>query len=380
MEVPVVATRQMLKLRHGLTLLPLVALLLAATPAAPGRAAAKPSPVLPGDKKEGPATVPANAIGLPVIAPTPRHFPNATSADVLHTFRLLPDVALGVQLICRWSHAERASVARIITTLARTHGVDTTTVLALSPLTLDQGRKELDLPKALRGKKPSFADKDVRANFIDAAKELAQLEPPYLCLGTEVNFLGLQRRGEYLHFVKLYKEAYHAVKKISPKTKVFVSFQYEFVRIHDNKEPGKVKEHAKMMIDVFRPEIDVVAITSYPASFYDSPADMPGNYYSYFRNYLKPGDEVMVMEIGWPSGGNSTEKKQEQFVRRLPVLLAELRPTVTIWALLHDVKVPEFDDNLATTGLRTRAGKEKPAYNAWKAITKAARASKKPRD
>jgi hypothetical protein len=356
-------------------------LLLASLPPAGGRPSEKLSVALPGDSKGDPPTVPANALGVVVIAPTPRNFPRSTPADIQDTFRLLPDVAQGVLMTSQWAQEDRVTSARNVIALARAHGVSTTSVVGLSPLSLDKSRKELDLPKALRGKRRSFADKDVRAGFIAAARELARLEPPYLCLGTEVNFLGLHRPDEYQHFVKLYKEAYREVKKLSPKTRVFVSFQYDWIRIADHRAPGKASEHARKTVDVFRPELDLVAITSYPAEFYPSPADMPGNYYTYFRDtYLKPTDEVMVMEIGWPSAGKGSEQTQEQFVRRLPALMAGLKPTVTAWALLHDVKVPAFDANLATTGLLTGDGKEKRAYAAWKDLARAARAAKRPGD
>ena len=78
--------------------------------------------------------------------------------------------------------------------------------------------------------------------FVKSAKALARMYPPYLCLATEINFLALQRLNEYLHFASLYKEAYQAVKQVSPKTKVFVSFQWEWVRILDDREPHKIKE------------------------------------------------------------------------------------------------------------------------------------------
>jgi hypothetical protein len=55
----------------------------------------------------------------------------------------------------------------------------------------------------------------------------------------------MQRLPEYLHFVSLYKEAYRAVKRFSPKTKVFVTFQWEWVRILDAKEPHRIAEHSK---------------------------------------------------------------------------------------------------------------------------------------
>ena len=172
---------------------------------------------------------------------------------------------------------------------------------------------------------------------------------------------------EFVCFVRTYKEAYRAVKRVSPTTKVFVSFQYEFIRIVDHKEPGKVAEHAKV-IDVFRPELDLVAITSYPADFYKTPDDLPINYYAHLRKYLKPSEEVIVMEIGWPSERPSTPANQERFVQRLPVLMTELSPSITAWSLLHDVRIAQFGSNLNSTGLLGAAGEQKPAYAVFRKL------------
>jgi hypothetical protein len=352
--------------RQGVTWSPVVALLVGTAACAPGGLPEKLSTALPGDKKEPPAAVPPGAIGMAAIAATPRNFPRHQPADLTNMFELAAGLGQGAVLIYQWSEPDLVTVARAMVARAGEHGL--MPIVGLSPTTLDQQRKELDLPRALRGKR-SFADKDLKAAFIKAVEDLARLKPPYLCLATEINLLGLQRLEEYHRFAALYKEAYRAAKKVAPETKVFVSFQYEFVRIVDNKEPGKVQEHAKV-IDIFRPELDVVAITSYPSEFYETPADLPANYYSYFRNYLQPGDAVLVMEIGWPSAGSGSEAEQQQFVRRLPELLAELAPKVTAWTLLHDVKHPAFGPSLATGGLLTAAGKPKPALEAWKSLAR----------
>ncbi len=36
------------------------------------------------------------------------------------------------------------------------------------------------------------------------------------------------------------------------------------------------------------------------------------------------------------------------------------------WALLHDVNLPAFDDNLNTVGLLTNDGRRKPGFDAFK--------------
>jgi hypothetical protein len=357
-------------IREWLTLVPVGCLLLHVMPGT--LAAQAPLVSLPGDKKESPTQVPPNAIGMAAIVPTPRNVPNFTATDVFNMFQESAAIAKGAVMMYQWSDPGLPNAVRSVVPLARQYGL--TPILGLSPMSLDRGRKELDPPKSLRGK-TSFADKDVQAAFIKTAQELGQLKPPYLCLATEINALGMQRPAEYTRFVELYKRAYRAVKQISPGTKVFVSFQYDWLRKLDHQEPGKLKEHARL-IDAFRPELDLVAITSYPYQYYSSPADMPGNYYSYLRTYLKPGDQVMIMEIGWTSVGRGAELKQKQFVERLPALVAKLSPRVTTWALLHDITHPAFTKELGSVGLFTSDDKPKPALEAWKKIAEPARPKK----
>ena len=191
------------------------------------------------------------------------------------------------------------------------------------------------------------------------------MHPPYLCLATEINFLALQRLNEYLHFASLYKEAYQTVKRVSPETKVFVSFQWEWVRSLDAREPHKIKEHRKI-IDIFRPRLDVVGLTTYPAPFHDRPADLPEDYYFWMNRHIDSGDEVLMMEVGWPTGGSGSEAEQQAYIRRLPKLLDRVQVSVIAWALLHDVGLAEFDANLNTVGLVSNSGQKKQAYADFK--------------
>lgn len=323
-------------------------------------------PSLPGDvplSKEAATARRASDVGLFAVAPTPRHFPRHTDADVTDMFDKTARIADAAIFIYQWSEPDFVKTAGTVVELCRQRGL--TPVLAISPTSIDAQRGRIDVPARLKGglfNRPSFSKADVQQAFIADAEALARLKPPYLCLATEINLLALQNLKEFLHFAKTYKEAYHAVKRISPDTRVFVSFQYDFMRVIDHREPNKIAEHAKV-IEVFRPELDLIVITSYPGDFYAAPDDMPANYYAYLRKYLHPGDEVMVMEIGWPSGKPGTPTEQQRFVQLLPILLADLHPVMTAWSLLHDVEIPQFGSNLATTGLYTASGEPKPSLD-----------------
>ena len=301
------------------------------------------------------------------IAITPKNFPTHTITDVDEAFSMAKELGDHAVFIYQWSELN-PEVAKLMVEKSRNAGL--IPILGLSPTTLGKGRKELDLPAHVRqraGPFVSFANPVIRDAFKGSAKDLARLRPPYLCLATEINFLALQRLDEYLHFARLYKETYREVKRVSPITKVFVSFQWEWMRIHDAREMHKIKEHSKV-IDIFRPELDVVGLTTYPSPFRASPAKLPLDYYFWIYHHIKNTDEVFLMEVGWPTSGSGNEHEQQAFIRRLPELLNRVNVSVIAWALLHDVGLAEFDANLNTVGLVTNSGQRKMGYEAFKAL------------
>lgn len=301
------------------------------------------------------------------VAVTPRNFPSHSARDVDRAFALATQLGDHAVFIHQWSQLDLATV-RSLMDKARAAGLEP--VIGLSPTALSGGRKDLDLPfqvRLLAGEPVSFANPVIRAAFRAAARELAALAPRYLCLATEINFLAMQRLDEFLHFATLYKEAYQDVKRVSPGTQVFVSFQWEWMRILDATEPERIAEHSKV-VDIFRPELDLVGLTSYPAPFHASPDDLPADYYAWLYRHIARTDAVLLMETGWPTAGAGSEVEQVRFIRRLPELLRGVRVIGIEWALLHDVDLPAFDANLNTAGLLTRDGRPKPGLEAFRAL------------
>lgn len=306
------------------------------------------------------------------VAITPRNFPAHTPADVDQAFVLARQLGRHAVFISQWAELDR-DVVRTAVDKARRLGL--VPVLGLSPTTLDRGRKELDVPERVRraaGAGLSFAHPEVRKAFVEVATALARLEPPYLCLATEINLLAMQRLPEFLHFVTLYREAYRKVKRVSPATRVFVTFQWEWMRILDAREPERIAEHSKV-IEVFRPQLDLAGFTSYPAPFHRTPAELAPDYYTWMLRHIPAGEPVMLMEVGWPSSGSGSEAEQLAFIERLPGLLKGINLVGLEWALLHDVDVGAFDADLNSAGLRRRDGRPKPGYEAFKRLAKASR-------
>jgi hypothetical protein len=304
------------------------------------------------------------------VALTPSKFPRHSAAEVRAMFEEGKSLGKYAVFIYQWSQEDRTSVANSMMEMSRDAGY--TPILALSPTTLTEMRGKLDMPesvKARAGRRPTFSDKNVHIPYIEAAFELAKLKPPYLCLATEINFLAFASIDEYVKFAAVYKRLYQEVKKISPQTKVFVSFQWDYFQIMANKEPKRIAEHRKL-IEIFRPELDVVAFTSYPSDHFKTPAEVPANYYDRISEYVKPTDEIHFMEIGWPTSGSGTEAEQVQFIERLPSLMAKIKPRVVAWSLLHDVDTSSLGGDLASTGLRHPDGRPKAGYKTFSQISR----------
>jgi hypothetical protein len=298
------------------------------------------------------------------IAVTPRSFPNHTPEDIDNAFTLAKKLGQSTVLIYQWGKLD-LNGARFMQDKTVKMGMHS--IIGLSPTTLDQGRKELDIPDELRAKVNgwiSFANPAIRNEYKQTAIALAMFKPDYQCLATEINLLGLQRQDEYLQFASLYKEAYDEVKRVSPKTRVFVSFQYEWIRRLDAEDPRNLAEHSKL-IDIFRPKLDVVGLTTYPAEYHKSPTELPPDYYSRIYRHIPRSNRVLFMETGWPTQGAGSTLEQVLFIARLPGLLKEVDVEVLAWALLHDVNLGEFSANLNSVGLITQEGQFKPGIKAF---------------
>lgn len=301
------------------------------------------------------------------IAITPAHFPKHTPQDLDAAYKRAAQLGRNAVFISQWSRL-KMNVVKVIVDKSRANGL--VSVIGLSPTLLTGGRKGLDVPDAVKraaGGRVTFANPAVRKAFVDAAVKLAELKPQYLCLATEINLMALGNLREYLLFSQVYKEAYRAVKRVSPNTRVFVSFQWDVMHILDTKAPHRLNEHGKL-IDLFRPALDLIALTTYPSPHYATPAGLPRDYYSSLFNHVDSSEPIMLMEIGWPTSGSGTESEQAAFIRRIPELFRGMRVEVIAWALLHDVNLAEFDANLNTTGLLRGNGKPKKGLAAFRAL------------
>ena len=95
---------------------------------------------------------------------------------------------------------------------------------------------------------------------------------------------------------------------------------------------------------------------------------MKPDYFTWLGNHVLPTDEILLMEVGWPTEGGGNVQEQRQFVRALPGLLSGVNVSVVAWALLHDVGLEDFDATLNSVGLLTTKGRRKPAFADFKKL------------
>ena len=311
------------------------------------------------------------------VALTPRTFPATNADDTTDMFRLGGAVGDVAAFIYPWSQPNLLTAAATMVSLSQQHHL--APMLGLGVTTLGNDRKDLDVPPRVRaaaGPNPSFAQAVVRNAFFQDVASLAALKPPYLCLATEINFLGIANPAEYAAFTAAYKVAYALVKQISPETNVFVSFQWDVQVYLDVVDPNSLAGHTAL-IDAFRPQLDAIVLTSYPSGMYATPADMPTSYYQHVYAHVRTDEPVMFMEMGWPTEGSGTEADQVAFIQRLPDMLSGIRPLAVVWALLHDISVLPGDQ--FRTGLRASDGRPKLGYEAFSQLQHATISSAAPR-
>jgi hypothetical protein len=141
-------------------------------------------------------------------------------------------------------------------------------------------------------------------------------------------------RPEFENFRSVYRDAYYAVKLVSPNTKVGVSFLYSLWFFN----------YVINGVDVpaLLAPADFYAFTSYPEwlvseGHYPSIAAIPAEFHGYAR-FAYPNASILFTEVGWASKGRGTPELQSELVRNLPRLFSIARPELVTWALLHDVE------------------------------------------
>ncbi|MFH1786021.1 MAG: hypothetical protein ABH842_06345 [Candidatus Micrarchaeota archaeon] len=188
-------------------------------------------------------------------------------------------------------------------------------------------------------------------------------KPEYFGLGIEVNILYEKSESDFNDFVSFYSEVYDAIKQKSPNTKVFTVFQLEKMKgLGFFNTPNSSSQWS--LLNKF-PKSDIIAFTTYPDLVYSSPSDIPDEYYGEIKAHTsKP---IAFTEIGWhtaaePSGWESSENEQSEFLSIFFNQTSVLNKEFIIWSFLYDQNTIQPFDSM---GLIDEYGTSKLAWNVW---------------
>lgn len=204
--------------------------------------------------------------------------------------------------------------------------------------------------------------------YVDIATDFAkENKPPYLSLGVEVNFKFTDSPKLIDEYAKVFDLAYNAIKNVSPDTKVFITFQLEWMKgLQGGLFGGQNNNENSQwnIIDKF-PKADLIGFTTYPCLIYKSPEEIPDNYYTEIREYTsKP---VIFTEFGWFAsdsilGWESNEQEQADFINTFFNRTKDLKSEMNIWVLIFDQQIQEPFDSM---GFFKLDGTKKDAWDVW---------------
>ncbi|MBC8505434.1 MAG: hypothetical protein ISR58_01195 [Anaerolineales bacterium] len=255
-------------------------------------------------------------------------------------------------------------------------------IFVIDPLNGLDRRQFSALPLKLEG--GDFSTSGVRAAFKNYAITLMQeFHPRYIGLASEINTYADAHPDDFSNFVSLYQETYAAIKDASPETQVFVTFQWDDLNnaIPFDNIDGEPFHPKWEQIEIFEPQLDVWAISSYPFVVFERAADIPADYYTPLLS--RTDKPIAVAEGGVNSRpiGQFPGTPQDQ-IDHLNAINDQLGDKLEFWIqlVLFDINAEFYRDFLRENGMETTAdtilwfgaigllesdGTPKPALETW---------------
>lgn len=211
-------------------------------------------------------------------------------------------------------------------------------------------------------------DEEAIGTYVDAARAFAaRHRPRFMGFGVEIDTHWREFPDQWEESTALFGAVADAIHDASPDTKVLIVFQLERLRgLQGGLFGGENSDDlaAWQLLDDF-PEADVIGFTTYPGLVFETPQDMPDDYYSSITEHTdKP---VAFTEMGWQAGGDfagwsGSEEKQAAFVERFPQMIDRVDVEFYTWSYLFDQPIPGTFETMA---LVTSDGTERLAWEAW---------------
>jgi hypothetical protein len=321
--------------------------------------------------------------------PSPPEMTTESLLDLLTTIGRHGDVVL-IQRAVPWSDfidgpdgtSQDIIDEQNLVTVAGREGLEP--IFVIDPLNGLDRRQFAPLPSELEGS--DFSTPALRRAYLNYAVRVARtFHPQYLGLASEINTYADAHPDDFPNFVDLYKQTYAAVKTESPDTQVFVTFQWEDLNNLGLMSEGKPAYQTNWdEVEVFEPELDVWAISSYPFVVFDSASQIPADYYVPLLD--RTDKPLAVAEGGWPSQDvppfHGTTDDQIGYLQAIDNQLGG-HLTFWIYLVVQDFNVESYRPFLESqgigaqvdtlgwfqsVGLRTYDGQPKPALSVWDSI------------
>jgi len=237
----------------------------------------------------------------------------------------------------------------------------------------------------------NFANPKVRSAYKNYALWVVRsFHPHYLGLASEINTYMDAFPDDAKNFISLYNEIYALIKAEAPETQIFVSFQWDDLNnmFPQPEEGNRQKFDINWeQMEVFEPNLDVWAISSYPYFIFPSGADIPTDYYTPLL--LRTSKPVAIAEGGFSteSFGLMKDTPADQVVY-LNAVHEQLGPRLAFWVntLMSDFNLDSYAaemkkngqdpknveslGNFAFIGLQNFDGTPKPALEVWDSFRK----------
>ena len=329
------------------------------------------------------APPPASHAGTPDVRPRTFQMgvsslpPRPTDESYASTFKLIgaaSDVVL-IQRVPPWSELlsgdfSDATVATTKREVQLAHENNLDIFFAIDPTDPTTARSDLaGLPSDLAGAR--FADERVRNALLSYARYVVtNYHPKYLAFGVEINSYQIAQPLDFERFVVLYKDAYRAVKELSPDTLMFPTFQLEDLQGLLPLDAPRAPQW--YLIRRFEPELDMLAVSSYPRSVFESVDNLPLEYFTQLQKYTtKP---IALVSTGYPSSSDtndSTEALQATYLLRMLNYAQEMKMSLVVWFLSQDSAAFGSDPahgRLTYLGLLRQDGTPKQAWDIWATV------------
>ena len=196
----------------------------------------------------------------------------------------------------------------------------------------------------------------------------SRYHPEYFALGVEVNRFAERDPSRFDAFVAWYASAYDAVKAAAPPTKVFVTFQYEWMEGHRGGLFGGNENATPQwsLYDRFA-KLDLAAFTTYPGLVTPDPANASADWYARLATL---GRTVAITETAHfadspAPGWESSPDEQARYASWLLARARTLSPEFVVWLHLYDQ--PSAPVPFQHMGLLDANGTARPARDTWAA-------------